>query len=61
MAFDLDIAPTPTDVIYTEEPDFIINLEDQKVKVGDLLQYSPGLPTNIYGYIMDVTVNLGNA
>ena len=59
--FNLIVDPLPANNTYTTMPDFLLNLEDQRVKVGDALKYSLGLPENTAGYIMNVEVFLGDA
>ena len=46
----LSISNTTTAV--SIEPEFMLSLHDQKVKVGDSLIYSPGVQLNTYGYMM---------
>ena len=50
-----------TTTAVTIEPEFMLSLHDQKVKVGDSLIYSPGVQLNTYGYMMQVGVVLGDA
>ena len=38
-----------------------MNLENQRVKIGESLLYSPGIQLNTYGYLMDVRADLGAA
>lgn len=43
------------------EPEWIANLEDQRVKVGQSLLYTPGIQYNSYGFLMEVSAELGDA
>ena len=43
------------------EPEFMVSLKDQRVKVGQALAYTPGIQLNGYGLMMDVSVFLGDA
>ena len=52
--FDVNVVPVPDNNQYTRKPDFLINLRDQRVKVGEPLMYSMGDGKNIYGERMDV-------
>ena len=60
--FDLKVVPLPGEEpapevdIFQVEPDFLINLTDQRVKVGDDLSYSPGAQIGVYGEVMEVQV-----
>ena len=42
-------------------PEWLVKLDNQRVKVGDSLLYSPGIQVNTYGYIMLVEAELGDA
>lgn len=42
MSFEIVIEPVPQGEIYTEEPEFMLALADQRVKVGDSLAYNLG-------------------
>lgn len=61
ISFDITVVPQPDGRTYTEEPEFMVVLADQKVRVGDSLSFSPGANTNTYGYQMQVDVKLGVA
>ena len=60
---DLIVIPAPSGQGKTVsvEPEFMINLKDQRVKVGQALAYTPGVQLNGYGLLMDVSVFLGDA
>ena len=45
----------------TVKPEFMIELEDQKVKVGDYLDYTLDNIEVSYGYLIDVTMRAGTA
>lgn len=63
-SFEIKVVPLPepeVEIIYTEEPQFMVVLQDQKVRVGDSLSYSPGANVDTYGHQMEVKVFLGAA
>jgi hypothetical protein len=43
------------------KPSWLVNLADQRVKVGESLLYSPGIQLNTYGFFMHVSADLGDA
>jgi len=43
------------------KPEWLVNLSNQRVKVGHNLLYSPGIQMNTYGYMMEVKAELGDA
>ena len=43
------------------KPDWVVNLENQQVKVGQSLLYFPEIQLNSDGYQMEVKVDLGLA
>ena len=57
--FELKVDPLPS--AFEIEPEFMVNLQDQRVKVGDSLVYSPGDKLSSYGHEMTVTMDLGEA
>lgn len=59
--FDVKVKPEPTDIIYTKEPEFLLNLDDQRVRVGEALQYKIGQPVNNYGFRMELEFDMGDA
>ena len=60
--FTVKIEPLNTaNITVTKEPEWIISLQNQRVKVGDSLLYAPGIQFNTYGYLMEVSAELGDA
>ena len=59
--FTITVSPVPNQKIVSKEPEFMLNLSNQRVKVGESLDYSPGASRNTYGYLMDVELFLGEA
>lgn len=57
--FELTIKPLP--LAFEIEPKFMVNLQDQRVKVGDSLVYSPGDKLSSYGHEMTLTMDLVEA
>lgn len=51
----------PTNIVIAPLPDFIINLRDLTVRVGEALTYNPGIALNQFGYQMRVKFDLGAA
>jgi len=60
-SFDLVVIPVPEVIIWSVEPEFMVNLEDKRVKVGESLTYSLGNIMGSYGYLMDVSLILADA
>ena len=56
--FDLTVEASPSGEIIKVEPEFMVNLQDQRVKVGDSLIYSLEDRLSSYGHEMTVTMNL---
>ena len=59
--FLITVSSIPNNRTVPIEPDFMVKLQNQRVKVGNSLAYSPGVNINTYGYLMDVQVFLGDA
>ena len=59
--FDLTVEALPSGEIIKVEPEFMVNLQDQRVKVGDSLIYSLEARLSSYGHEMTVTMDLSNA
>ena len=59
--FTITVSTIPNNRTVPIEPDFMLGLKNQRVKVGESLAYSLGVQINSYGYPMDVEVNLGDA
>lgn len=59
--FKITVEAIPNNKTVPIEPEFMLRLANQRVKVGDSLVYSPGVQLGTYGYLMDVRVDLGDA
>ena len=59
--FDLTVEALPSGEIIKVEPEFMVNLQDQRVKVGDSLIYSLEARLSSYGHEMTVKMDLGLA
>ena len=59
--FDLTVEALPSGEIIKVEPEFMVNLQDQRVKVGDSLIYSLEARLSSYGHEMTVKMDLSNA
>ena len=57
--FELRVDPLPS--AFEIEPEFMVNLQDQRVKVGNSLVYSPGDKLSSYGHEMTLTMDLVEA